>query len=402
MQPATPSGRRPRPVTDAPIDALLVRIEDLAKAWLVALLEQEPLGSAPAILATELARDGPRVCDVVIRALASDTDLRRIEPGGALEWLIAQAGELAGARDPESASGAVDALQAVIWAALRNAQPAHDPWQLLELAVRLSWVTRLVRGAVLRRCGALSEAEESGPAPETPGGGRLRVAAAEPVDSHEPPAEPLEDASEPSADSTDEPDEDPPGPPEPPPAARASAPADRDPDPLNGLSDAVEAATSGRRIRNALWIGALEEEIARAERAGSALSLLLVELEEAERVRDVEPSGEVTATFGRFALAVRGSMRRRDILACETETRAWIVARDAGRTGAWALGSRISTAVRSTEPWRGAPLTVSVGVAVLGEDGRDCSTLLDAAEEAKFAAAATGLGIVSTVPEEEL
>jgi GGDEF domain-containing protein len=395
MQPATPRGRRPRPVTDAPIDALLVRVEDLAKAWLVALLEQEPLDHAPAILATELARDGPRVCDAVVRALSSDADLRRVEPGGALEWLVSQTGELAGARTAEAASGAVDALQAVIWSALRDELPARDPQQVLEIGERLSLITKLVRGAVLRQSDAAGEAREGEPPPGTSATGRLRVAPSGPTASPTPPMRPMEsweppeDAPEPSEEPTNPPPDRP-------------TPTSLESDPLTDLADAVEEATSGRRVRNALWIGALEDEITRAERAGAALSLLLVELEEADRMRDVEPLSEVNATFGRFAQAVRGSMRRRDILACETDTRAWIVARDAGRAGAWALGSRISNAVRSAESWRGAPMTVSVGVAVLGEDGRDCPTLLDAAEEAKFAAAASGLGIVSTMPEEDL
>ncbi len=46
------------------------------------MLEQSPLEAAPGILAADLARDGPRVCDAVVRALADDADLRRIEPGG--------------------------------------------------------------------------------------------------------------------------------------------------------------------------------------------------------------------------------------------------------------------------------------------------------------------------------
>ena len=54
--------------------------------------------------------------------------------------------------------------------------------------------------------------------------------------------------------------------------------------------------------------------------------------------------------------------------------------------------SRIAEAVREAAPWRGAPLAASVGVAVLGEDGRSPDELIDAAEEARFAAAAIGAG----------
>ena len=53
------------------------------------------------------------------------------------------------------------------------------------------------------------------------------------------------------------------------------------------------------------WVGALEEEIALAVRTGSALSLLLVEVEDAERVLAVEGSG-----LWRFGDAARSGTPR--------------------------------------------------------------------------------------------
>jgi two-component system cell cycle response regulator len=143
-------------------------------------------------------------------------------------------------------------------------------------------------------------------------------------------------------------------------------------------------------------VGALEEEIQRT--GGSPLSLLFAELEDADRVLAVESPSQAEATFSEFARAVRGAVRRQDILVCETGTRAWIIARDTGRAGAQALASRISTAVRDRQPWRGAPMLVSVGVGVLGEDGSTPSELIEAAEEARFAAAASGLDVLRVVP----
>jgi GGDEF domain-containing protein len=155
-------------------------------------------------------------------------------------------------------------------------------------------------------------------------------------------------------------------------------------------------AAPGREAgRDPLWIGALRDEILRASRARLPLSLLLVELEEAERMLAAESAATAGATFGRFAQAVRASVRRRDVLAAETESRAWIIARDTGRAGAQALGSRIASVVPAEESWRGAPLTVSVGLAVLGEDGSNATTLIDVAEQTRFAAEASGIGIVS-------
>jgi len=72
-----PRRRRARPVADAPVDELLLRVEDLTKGWLLALLEQAALEDAPAILAADVARDGPRVCEAIVRALADDLARQR-------------------------------------------------------------------------------------------------------------------------------------------------------------------------------------------------------------------------------------------------------------------------------------------------------------------------------------
>lgn len=252
MERGVPRRRRPRPVVTEGVEALLLRGDELAKGWLLALVEDAPLESAAAIMAGDVARDGPRI------------ELARTDPD-----LLADAGE------------------------------------------RLSLVAGLVRAAVLRR-----HAESE------PGG-----------------------------------------------ASRPRVPT-------------------------------LRVEIVRAARARLPLSLLLVELEEAERLLTAGPRGEASATFGRFAQAVRTALRHRDVLACETESRAWIIARDTGRAGAQALGSRIVSAVPSEESWLGGPLTVSVGLAVLREDGHNAAALIDAAEQMRFAAEASGIGIVTDEPGE--
>ena len=153
-----------------------------------------------------------------------------------------------------------------------------------------------------------------------------------------------------------------------------------------------------RAVGDALWIGALRDEIVR----GGPGSEPAVAAARRARGGGADARGRApqraTATFGRFAQAVRTAVRNRDVLACETESRAWIIARDTGRAGAQALGSRIATAVPAEESWRGAPLTVSVGLAVLGEDGHNAAALIDAAEQTRFAAEASGIGIVSGGP----
>jgi GGDEF domain-containing protein len=376
-------------VADAPIDVLLAHTEDLAKGWLLALLEQAPLDEAPSILATDLTRDGPRVCEAVLRAISDDTDLRRLEPGGALTPLASRVGELAGAGGAEATSRAVDALQAVIWAALRDELRTPVPELVSDIAERLSLVTEQLRAAALRRGESAPGAPERGsmrlaPRPgEVDPVGRGSSSGPAPASRRPPGPEPVHE----------------------PEAAAAPRRSAGDVSDAGGGSDARDrawpaaaVASAGGRESQALWIGALTDEIERS--AGTPLSLLLAELEDAERVAAVEGREEAGATFGEFAKAVRGVVRRQDILVCETDSRAWVIARETSRGGAQALGQRISDAVRARRPWRGVPLTASIGVAVLGEDGRTPDELIEAAEEARFAAEARGIGVVRSVPDD--
>jgi len=350
MQEGAPRRRRARPVADAPVDELLARSDEIAKGWLLALVEELPLERSPAILAADLARDGPRVCDAIVRALADDADLRRLQPQGALERIVARTGELAGAGGAEDTAHAVDVLHSVIWSAVRDELRRPDPDQLIELAERLNLVMELVRAASLRHGDGDRDA-----AAEAGNGARAGNGASERGD-----------------------------------AGRA----------LRPVETAEPGAEGGAAEGGALWLGALGSEIARAQSARAPLSLLLAELDETERMLAVEPAAVASATFGRFAQAVRSVVRRQDVLACESETRAWIIARDTGRAAAQALGSRVTRAVRDAEAWRGAPMTVSVGLAVLGEDGDDADRLIEVAEEAALAAAASGIGIIRAVPSE--
>ena len=117
-------------------------------------------------------------------------------------------------------------------------------------------------------------------------------------------------------------------------------------------------------------MAALEDEIGAAD--GLPLSLLQAELEDAERVLAAETPPAPASPSELFAQAIRGVVRGQDILVRETDTRIWVIARGTGRLGAVALGTRMAEAVGEAR-WRRAPLTASVGLAVLGEDGHSAT-----------------------------
>ncbi len=177
MQQGLPRRRRPRPLPDAPIDRLLARSSELAGGWLIALVEDLPLEETPRIHLSDLAAEGPALCDAVVRAIADDDELQLLAAGGAGERLAARAGQIAGAGAPETISGAVDCLRGVIWSALRESFADPSPDQLFDLGERLALVGELVRAAALRAwagSGELSVARRE--VAERGGGDRLEDA----------------------------------------------------------------------------------------------------------------------------------------------------------------------------------------------------------------------------------
>jgi GGDEF domain-containing protein len=365
---------------------LLTRSEDLTKGWLLALVEQAPLEQAPDILAAGLSRDGPRICQALLRAIADDAEQHRLEPGGDLVGLVSRVGELAGAGGPDGTSQAVDALQAITWVALRSAVPDPDPDLITALAERLAQVTELIRAAALR-AGA---APPAGLPPPPRNRAESPPAGVEPTPSEVEPTPRVERTPsevEPTPRVEDEPM---------PPPPVAGRPRREEAGPFETRAWVADGGAPPEG--EVLWVRALEEQIERAD--GDSVALVVAELEDAERMLVVESPPALAAAYGEFATAVRDAVRRQDILVYENDARAWIIAPQTGRSGAYALRSRISEAVRNGRPWRGAPMVASVGVAVLGDDGSTAEQLIDAAEEARFAAAARGIAVMRTVPDE--
>jgi GGDEF domain-containing protein len=417
MAPDAPHRRPGRPVADAPIERLLSHPEEVARNWMFALLSQVELHEAPGLVTEPFTRDAPRVCDAALRALAEESDLWRLERDGALWPLVSRVGEMTGSAAPGHVLTAVDALHDVLWTELRRElRGAADPDLVADLAARLTRVCALIRDAGLTRAGGgpgLESVRRVG-APsmrgaERHGGGTVppaeRAAAVEEPpgaraawvgEGAAPPAAPPEPATETPAPAgggvvEEEPPAEPSAGREPPAAERAAE--------TRGEAGAAESqgepgAAGAAPSRGApLWVEALEDEIEAAKASFAPLSLLLAEMEDAERIAASAGTDRAGEAFGEFALAVRRALRRQDILVQETSSRAWVIARGTARAGAHSLGARIAESVGETTSVGGSPLVASVGVAVLGEDGIDCAQLMEAAEEARFAASARGIEV---------
>jgi GGDEF domain-containing protein len=172
-------------------------------------------------------------------------------------------------------------------------------------------------------------------------------------------------------------------------AATTAALAER----LAFVCDAVTAATlteagtadASFRVRDARgdWEGAIERL------AGNArpFALLALEADDAPRLVAADPDA-ATGALARVEQAVRGELRPGDVLGSEDDGRLWIVAAE---PGARALAERLADAVAAIAPVRGAPLTVSIGLAASPADGTDVQLLTARADESLYAARAAGV-----------
>jgi hypothetical protein len=140
------SGRsRARPVADAPV----LDGAEVAKAWLVELVERAPLDRAARLPGPRFAEDAPALCAAIAEALASDAVFEELEPGGPLAQLAGGSAQLAAASSAPEAVAALEALRAVVWAAITAALDRPRPAQVGELADRLAAVVATLTAAVL-------------------------------------------------------------------------------------------------------------------------------------------------------------------------------------------------------------------------------------------------------------
>jgi hypothetical protein len=139
----------PRAVTDAPVDALVARADELARRWAIALILALPLERLGELPLETFAREAPSLCADVARALSSDEQLARICAADALETAAPpparRLAEMTGARDSTAVVEVVEALRGVLWDAVRDevschSADRHSARDMAELGDRLAYV----------------------------------------------------------------------------------------------------------------------------------------------------------------------------------------------------------------------------------------------------------------------
>jgi diguanylate cyclase (GGDEF)-like protein len=172
-------------------------------------------------------------------------------------------------------------------------------------------------------------------------------------------------------------------------AATTAALAER----LAFVCDAVAVAALGGDFRvhdtRGDWRGTAERHIA----TGRQFALVAIEADDAARLLAADADTGAAALAG-LEEAIRGELRPGDVLGREEGGRLWLIAADLGAPGARALAERLADAVAAVAPLRGAPLTVSIGIASSPADGSDVEALAGRADEALYAARAAGVPVV--------
>jgi GGDEF domain-containing protein len=386
---------RARPVAEAPVDALLVMAEELARRWAIALIRARPLERIGEVPLEDLAREAPALCAQAVRALCSDGELERMVGGGGDQDTspASRLAALAGAPDSRSAVAAVEALRGVLWEALLDElgwsiSDRSSARMVADLADRLALVCSMALSATLTQVSVAPLSE-------------VDVAIAPLIDEererggtgHDPDPPPA--AIRPAV-LVDEQDE----------ALISSFSALSAEDPVETgdpavVDDGWARQASGvwetrprieiRDVRGeegpAAWIGSIGRRLERHAQDSSPFAVLLVDIEHLHRA---EPKGSVSSLVSQVEDALKRELRPADSFTRERPGRYWLIVGQADGADARMLAGRLARAVRSSASHRDSTPEVVVGIAVCPDDGLQASALAAHADVGLYAARAAG------------
>jgi len=137
----------------------------------------------------------------------------------------------------------------------------------------------------------------------------------------------------------------------------------------------------------------LEDELREAQRYGSQLSLLMIDVDNFKRFNDDfgHPAGD--EVLKQVAAVVAASGRRIDIVARYGGEELAVILPQTGRTGALIAAERIRLRIQQRE-WRDRPITVSIGIATVSPETERPLDLVVAADRALYESKAAGRNCV--------
>jgi GGDEF domain-containing protein len=395
---------RTRPVADLPLAELTARAQELARAWAVALIVSRPPSAIAGIPLEDLARDAPRLCAQMLRALESDAELERLtepprEPAREEPPSAKMLAGLAGAGDVASLVAAMEALRGVLWEALlgelrRPVFDRSDAHLLADLADRLAYVCATALAAALAaagdphppgRTGVIVTGTDNAPPgprhePVGPIGprGRGEVVIIDERPHAQTPSRVVV-AREASAGEHAQ--------------SAQAAPSWSPPAPAS--EPEIEIRDERVEEGPAAWIRSIGRELERFAQDARPFTVLLIELMDVERLNRSELPEEVLRLAARvertLELELRTISEQGDgSLTREAPGRFWLLAPRIGVLRAGALADQVAQAVRRSVSHRGQPLEIAVGMAVCPDHGLQAPALAAHADVALYAARAGG------------
>ncbi len=160
------------------------------------------------------------------------------------------------------------------------------------------------------------------------------------------------------------------------------------------LTDALTGLSNYRYLRESL-----RREVERASRFGHMLSVLVLDLDHFKEINDTYGHAAGDAVLAEFARRVRAEIREVDFAFRQGGEEFVVLLPETDASGAEVVAQRLGEAVRrtpvivvsnqSTRPLR-VSVTVSVGAAVYPHHGETGLAVLEAADDALYAAKAAG------------
>lgn len=355
----------------------------------MALILARPLERIGEIPLEEIALDGPSLCEQTLRALQSDGELdvltgRTAADGPGRPTPALRLAAIAGAREPEAAVDAVEALRGVLWEALAG-ELRHSPGrELAEAGDRLAHVCAQVLGVAV---GAMAGPRQAGARTQSAG-----MDVRSPMPEGSPPGPEWGRAV-----IVDELAQARPRP------APPHAPAG-----TIGQAQAAEIEIRDERAWEGptAWIGSIGAQLERFGEDGVPFAVLLVELMDLERLREEESPAELDrmagAVEGLLAAELRTGMRDLPLrgaggplgprssgsLKRERVGRFWMLVAQADRPAAQLLVERLEREANTIRTAGGRPLALAIGMASCPQDGRDAPALAAHADVGLYAARA--------------
>jgi GGDEF domain-containing protein len=141
------------------------------------------------------------------------------------------------------------------------------------------------------------------------------------------------------------------------------------------------------------WLASIERRLARRKEDGLPFAVLVAEVDDLDRLMASQTGREVGLALETAERGLTAELAPADLVVRERLGRWWLLSPDRDATASRDLAERVVAAIARAQ-LAGAPLSVSIGVAVCPDHGETVDGLAGRADEGMFAARAVGVPLV--------